>query len=199
SDHVVSGASPGKYSSCLGGGLDHTGSSATATSTMAIATATKIVASPQVLAYGTSSNVWDDILEVFQAHAISVRDGNVPVTPARDFALDLIEPKCIDYEPNKVLDVVIIDRPERTGLFRIPASNQLLKWFESDETPEGLSASSYSACSDETTGSQHFKRLDVRTESDIRGEKSRTPLGHFSKQSGATDTTAIGSTTTTAT
>ncbi|KAK3840922.1 MAG: hypothetical protein J3R72DRAFT_446647, partial [Linnemannia gamsii] len=66
--------------------------------------------------------LWDDILEVFP-DATNVLHGTVAATRARDENLRFIEPRCIKYQPGRVL--VVIVREELTPALGTSASNPL--------------------------------------------------------------------------
>ncbi|OAQ27732.1 hypothetical protein K457DRAFT_605332 [Linnemannia elongata AG-77] len=51
---------------------------------------------------------WDDILEVFPS-AISVVNGRIVISRARDDSFRFIEPRCIRHQPGKVLQVVFAE------------------------------------------------------------------------------------------
>ncbi|KAF9153959.1 hypothetical protein BG015_002218 [Linnemannia schmuckeri] len=129
--------------------------------------------------------LWDDILDLFP-NATSVLNGNVSVSRARDASFRNIEPRCIRYQPGKVLEVVMAgdltthhpgSSASSTDTMAAPQSlthKNIAQWqvtnglakttAENATTDKHYAPSIYSQFTDTTA--KPFKRLDVPTEAD---------------------------------
>ncbi|KAG0060165.1 hypothetical protein BGZ90_004139 [Linnemannia elongata] len=128
---------------------------------------------------GQNIVLWDDILDLFPA-ATSVLNGNVAVSRARDASFRNVEPRCIRYQPGKVLEVVMAgdltthhpgSSLSSTGTIVAPQTlthKNIAQWAismaENTAMEEHYAPSVYSQFTDITT--RPFKPLYVPTEAD---------------------------------
>ncbi|KAF9279133.1 hypothetical protein BGZ88_000156 [Linnemannia elongata] len=128
---------------------------------------------------GQNIVLWDDILDLFP-DATSVLNGNVAVSRARDASFRNVEPRCIRYQPGKVLEVVMAgdltthhpgSSLSSTGTIVAPQTlthNNIAQWAmsmaENTAMDEHYTPSEYSQFTDTTT--RPFKPLYVPTEAD---------------------------------
>ncbi|KAG0060295.1 hypothetical protein BGZ89_012378 [Linnemannia elongata] len=128
---------------------------------------------------GQNIVLWDDILDLFP-DATSVLNGNVAVSRARDASFRNVEPRCIRYQPGKVLEVVMAgdltthhpgSSLSSTGTIVAPQTqthNNIAQWAmsmaENTAMDEHYAPSVYSQFTDTTT--RPFKPLYIPTEAD---------------------------------